>query len=379
MKPAVFVDLSLEAARTRAKEEGRVLLVNVVAKESAECQAMDRTTWSDPRVAERIAAAAIAIQVDVEADAMAAKMMHVASTPAIVAQDRGGYVDHVERSMTPEELLAWFDEVALGETYRERRRRDVAANPADTFRRLQLAGDLHDDGAFDEATAEYVWLWKHMLEHEPKMADMKHLSVAGSLRRLVDAHPPARDAFAALRAPSPPSLDVPDAIPFADWWSLNRILDEDAKTLAWFDAHRERALAATWLAEAIMNHLEPLLIEANRWSDVALLHADPVTKFKEDVTRRAQVLAEMAAMAAMPLEGVLPASATEFMRFAANEQLRGAAYKLVRSLRAAGRDDEAKQIADAAAAADDSAEMAAALEGRYTTPDPKVVAARFGR
>jgi hypothetical protein len=63
-------------------------------------------------------------------------------------------------------------------------------------------------------------------------------------------------------------------------------------------------------------------------------------------------------------------------RIAATETLRESAWKLVRALRAAGRDDEAKQIVDAAVAADDSAEMASALEGRYTAPTPHELLAR---
>ena len=121
MKPAVFLDLDFEAARDRANEEGRILLVNVVASQNAECQEMDRTTWRDPEVEKRIAEGAIAIQIDVDADAFIAKMLVVRSTPAIVAQDRGGHVDHVERSLTASELLAWFDSIALGKTYKENR------------------------------------------------------------------------------------------------------------------------------------------------------------------------------------------------------------------------------------------------------------------
>ena len=45
-----------------------------------------------------------------------------------------------------------------------------------------------------------------------------------------------------------------------------------------------------------------------------------------------------------------------------NQSLRENARKFVRALRAAGRDDEVNLIAEAAVAADDSAEMAAALE-----------------
>jgi hypothetical protein len=83
-------------------------------------------------------------------------------------------------------------------------------------------------------------------------------------------------------------------------------------------------------------------------------------------------------VASMAPKGALPPGGSSFMQVVANAQLRGMAYKLVRALKAAGRDDEAKQIADAASAADGSAEMAAALEGRYTAPTPEQIMALAG-
>jgi len=380
MKPAVFLDLDFEAARDRANEEGRILLVNVVASQNAECQEMDRTTWRDPEVEKRIAEGAIAIQIDVDADAFIAKMLVVRSTPAIVAQDRGGHVDHVERSLTASELLAWFDSIALGKTYKERRQREVAKKPSDTFRRLQLAGALHKEGSLDAATAEYVWLWKHMLEHEPKMAGIKHSTFVTTLKRLAGAHPPAREAFSALRTPSPPDLDGdgPDAIAFADWFALNTILGDDAKTLAWFDAHRDRALSAAWLAPTLALHLEPVFVAADRWADVARLHPNAVDELVARVTLHSKMREEMKLVAAAAPPG-FGAGAFSITELAAAEGLREMAYKLVRALKAAGREDEAKQITDAASAADPSAEMAAALAGRYTAPTPEELLARGKR
>ena len=54
MLPAVFADLAFDAARKRANDEGRVLLVSVSAKDHAACEEMDRAAWTDPAVAARI-------------------------------------------------------------------------------------------------------------------------------------------------------------------------------------------------------------------------------------------------------------------------------------------------------------------------------------
>ncbi len=372
MKPSVFLALDYEAALARARQEGRVLLVAVTASGSPACEVMDQVTWTDPKVVARIGEAALAIQLDFDADDWTVKMLTVKSTPALVAFDRGGEIGRVVGSLGAPELLAWLDGIALGETFAERRRREVVANPKDAFRRLQLAGALLNSGALEEATTEHVWLWKHMLEHEPKMASIKHGPFVETVKKLVTAHPPAREAFSALRAASPPTLDVEDVVAFTDWWSLNKALGEEAKTLAWFDEHGDRALAAAWLAPAVVKQVEPLLVAADRWADVGKLHPRPLLKFRDQITLRAGVRVEIAAITAVAPPG--PAvDSFAFTLAAVDEKLRETAYTLVRALRAAGRENDAKQIAAAAADADDSPEMAAALDGRYTPPDLKAL------
>jgi len=378
MLPAVFADLAFDVARRRANDEGRVLLVSVSAKDDAACEEMDRAAWTDPAVGARIEQGAVAIRIDIEVDALVARMLVVDAAPAIVAQDRGGYVGHVDGPLTASELLAWFDEISLGKSFKERRQGEIAKNPSDTFRRLQLASTLQREGSLEAATAEYVWLWKHMLEHEPKMAPIRHSTFVDSLERLVGAHPPAREAFAALRAASP-SLDAEDPTAFADWFSLNKVLGDDARSLAWFDEHRDRALAAEWLVPALEAHIEPLLVAAGRWSDVARFQRERevVRRFLEQVGERAKIHAEIAMVSTMAPPGI-PASTFAFTRMGADERLRATAYKLSLSLRAAGRDEEADHIAAAAKSADDSPEMAAALEGRYVAPTPAELMARAG-
>ena len=96
------------------------------------------------------------------------------------------------------------------------------------------------------------------------MDKIKHHYFVDRLKLLMSVHPPARDAFDALRNASIPDLDAPDAEKFAEWCSLNRALGESAKSLAWFDEHRERASATSALAHALQENLESLLIEAGQ-------------------------------------------------------------------------------------------------------------------
>jgi hypothetical protein len=120
-----------------------------------------------------------------------------------VAHDRGGYVGHFDGPLTAEGLLAWFDEIALGKSFKERREGELAKkSPQDTFRRLQLASTLQRAGSLDAATAEYVWLWEHMLEHDPKMALIRHSTSRLFLKKSVYLREPLERMRRGSRYPS---------------------------------------------------------------------------------------------------------------------------------------------------------------------------------
>jgi hypothetical protein len=375
MKPSIFLDLDIDAAIARAKAEGRLLLVSLTKTASHPGEDMDRYTWSDPRVVAWIDEQALAIQIDVDVDAANAAKVKAKWEPSAVAIKDGVEIDRYVGFQQAEKVLDWLDGLARGETLVAQLRRRLAANPKDVLVRMDLGIALSHLEHFDEALAEHVWLWTHMVEHMPQMQGLKHSFFVERLKHVFSVHPPARDTFAALRDASAPNLDALDANVFADWCALNEALGEPDKMVVWFDEHFERASAIPALATDIRKALEPLLIRAGRWSDVGRLYADPVADFREQVALSDRVRAELEMVAKVAPPGARD-DGMALTRIAATETLRESAWKLVRALRAAGRDDEAKQIVDAAVAADDSAEMASALEGRYTAPTPHELLAR---
>lgn len=89
--------------------------------------------------------------------------------PTVVALRDGAEIDRVVGMKSPAELTAWLEALGGGETSLDRARQDAASRPTDIRARMELAAKLADAGRLDDATAEYVWLWEHMLEHDPAL------------------------------------------------------------------------------------------------------------------------------------------------------------------------------------------------------------------
>ena len=88
-------------------------------------------------------------------------------------------------------------------------KRRVEGDPADMRARMDLAKELRRAGRYEEATAEHVWLWEHMLEHEPALYGVRMSFFAGDLQRLVNDHAPARAAIEQLRDRAAPAASGP--------------------------------------------------------------------------------------------------------------------------------------------------------------------------
>ena len=306
---------------------------------------MDRTTWIDASVTSWLDEHALAIQIDVDASRDVAQHLNIKAMLTIVAFVEGKEFDRVVGAKKPKELLAWLDGVRRGETSLVIRRRSVVAEPADMRARLELARELTRSGKFDEAIAEHVWLWDHMLEHQPSMYGVRLSYFATDLTALADAHEPARLAIGVLRDRAAPSSTGPiDRDDFADWICLNRVLGESARTLSWYDAVPPKDRAR--LAPLVESDIIPLLIDAERWTEAGALYDEPLTTLENAGDRPAQTAKRN-----------LPTELIAYMR----EHFRETAAQLLRALLAAGRDAEATAVEQRANELDPSQEMKTAL------------------
>jgi hypothetical protein len=224
----------------------------------------------------------------------------------------------------------------------------------DVHERLRRARWLLHDGDLAVVTLEYLWLWSHMLEHDESLLGVRSSFFVVEAARLCARHPPAHAAFVALREaiPVPPRAEGPARSQLDDWLDLHRITDAVQPVLAWLSASRHP------LDPRVAGLLEPLLVdrlvEAERWSDLAELYPAPLARFarQTDFSRRARSLG---------VPNADPETVAVQQAYAAEEPRR-IAYLLVRSLRAAGRLEEAKAAAEAALAWEDTPPMRAVIE-----------------
>jgi hypothetical protein len=207
---------------------------------------------------------------------------------------------------------------------------------------MRYASRLREGGENEAATAEYLWLWKHMLEKDPNLFGVRHSFLVSALEGLFAEHPPARATFSEIRDAAAPSRDAIDSHQLADWISLNTALGEQNVTLAWYDANAERILADRELRRAVGQEIIPTLVAAERFADVGRMYDDPLSELRKVATEREEMLRQIAAD-----PGLSPEMVEQLKQFS-GMHLRQAATDLVRALRAAGRTDDAKAVTDEA-------------------------------
>jgi thioredoxin-like negative regulator of GroEL len=353
-RPTVFADLDLDAALQEARSHGKLLLVDATATRCGPCQVMDRMTWVAPAVVEALGRSAVAIQLDVDANAAIKQRLRIQAMPTVVAFRDGIEIDRVVGMQRPEQILAWLDGLARGETLLGQLRAQGTARPTDPETRMSLARKLVEVGQLSDATSEYIWLWQHMIKYRPSMIGVRHSFLVHEIKQLILHYAPARDAFASLReAAAPTARGEPTREALMDWFSLNEVFDEGHVSLAWFDSTRDRAKADGQLATLLEHRLAPMLVKAGRWVDVASLYPRPLATLAQ--------AAEKLANASRDLGPEFPPAITDQLREGLAQNLRQTAGRLVRALIAAGRAEEARQVSEEARRLDSSAEMESAL------------------
>jgi thiol-disulfide isomerase/thioredoxin len=337
-RPPVFSTLSYADALAGSKEAGKLLVIDATASWCQPCKVMDRSTWVDPMVVTWLEQHAVAVQIDVDAEKELAKDLRIRSMPTVIAYRAGAEADRIVGLRKPADLLSWLDAVQRGETNLDLARAGAKAHPEDMRARYGLAKTLASAGHHEEATDEYVWLWQHVLEHEPAMVGVRGSYMLNDIKRLMNDYAPARQRFAGLRDALPVECSLATSTPddVADWVALSVTLGEAERVLAWFDSNHALLKSRPDLNHRLRIRVVPLLTERGRWADVAGLLADPVAILQQsnaglEHTRSRELPPELA--------GARPT-----MIAALEDNVRREAGLFVASLVAAGRNDEARSV-----------------------------------
>ena len=219
----------------------------------------------------------------------------------------------------------------------------------DTQARMDRARTLLRAKRFDEALAEYEWLWTNIPAEAPSFGAVRVSFMAMYIRQLCEIHDSAKLRFRQLRdeaAAAADSADVGSDVRH-EWMVLNEIIGEEDASLRWLERVDLSNLSGHRL-NRVLELLGPKLIARGRWRQFGLLHQDPVTRLGQhhEVMR-----AGVASGSQLPEP--LRTTAATALRKHWNHQ----AQVLYRSLLAADRDEEANAVFHEAIRLQDSPDL----------------------
>ena len=351
-----FSGLSVHAARERAEDEHRLLIVDATATWCPPCRQMEATTWRDARVIDWIAEHAVAIQIDVDKLPDVARTLGIRAMPTVIVSRGAEEADRATGLQSAAELLAWLDRIeAGGESLPdsglagEVRYSSVPdKGSANALMRYMVAKGALSSGRLDDALTEVEWLWAHGADQQPAFSAVRRSFLAATMKTLVEAHEPAREAFRGFLDTAQQQIDA-DRVGmdvWFDWVTLCDILGEPSRLTSWYEQHRDadgsidsgRYWKCHWIADSVFAQLAT----EQRFSEAGKVYRSPTLPLERQVA-----LMEM--IANMPIDGATGtllrgAMAITGARARGDASLRDSAARLSAALVAAGRDDAAIEV-----------------------------------
>jgi len=237
--------------------------------------------------------------------------------------------------MGPSELLRWLEGVKSGKTAQDLAKEQDHSGENAVFEHFSKARELQAAGKNSEALDEYIWIWNNASNSNPNVGPIRMSVVPMQVSKLIAVFPAGKAKFSELRDAAEKTDNR------QDWIILNTALNDNARTLAWFDkAKLDAKQSATIQKQSAL--LEGILFNKSRWNDAAnYLYPNPIAKINE-YFKRAQDQKKPRPDTEM---------STEFDPFPGMVMLVYAAYV------GAGRDAEAQKIANECLRLDDSPGM----------------------
>lgn len=223
-------------------------------------------------------------------------------------------------------------------------------------RRLREAHALVDAGMTDAAVDATLALWSGLDAATPQLRTSRAAFLAGLISSLVRDSSRARELFAQVRdrAGGPEGPPLGDAATLRDWVGLNVALGQPERILSWLDRIQfedvdPAATESPWgegsALTAMRGFFTSVLREAGRWEDIARWFPNPIRALS---TFHANTLAWFERASAGAWAGWFEGSPREI----ATAYFRDRAALVYASLLAAGREDEARDVAKMSASLD---------------------------
>jgi thiol-disulfide isomerase/thioredoxin len=337
-EPPVFTKRSFEEANAQSIKDHKLLILDSMADWCGPCKQMDKTTWVDEKVVKWVNDNAIALQFDVDKDEELARQFKIQAMPTVIILKDGKEFDRAVGYQKPAELLSWLEAVKRGETSLDQARKAAGDRmgkdgKVDVKARYDLARKLAQGGKENEALDEYVWLWDNMLKFDRAMVGVRGSFMAGDMERLAQAHEPALKKFTSMRDALEAKLKAgrSDSEQLTDWIVLNEVVNDQARTLEWFDRVKDDPAAEPDLRRNGFR-LTRLFEENGRWADLAKLSKDPVADARQKVSTFKMI------------QNMAPKERAEEMKQFETRRLREDISHLYAGLLAAGREDDADKV-----------------------------------
>jgi thiol-disulfide isomerase/thioredoxin len=362
-----FSDLDFESARTQAQAAEKLLLIDFTASWCPPCKRMDAETWPHERVRAWVAEHALAIQVDVDKHAELAKRFGIEAMPTIVVLRDEDELDRRTGFLDVDQLLAWTADVTAGrrriDVLRERSRSLLTSEDVDA--RYELARELLQAGAYEEALAHYLWLWP-ATRSAPGMGGVRLSYMLSEMAELAKKHEPARVAFMQILQTLQASVeaaDPPRSEDWSEWSSLCEHLGEGGRVLAWYEARRDErgrlfaSVVRDYRTDQILDRVFDALIDARRYLEAIRLFDNARQRAQRSIVHY-RLMTQPAAEDSLTVE-----QRTQIQAFARN-RLESDLSTLHAALLLDGRRDEAADVARSLLATLDRPEARIALVRR---------------
>ena len=352
-EPAFFSEKPYDEAMAQAVESEKLFFVKATADWCGPCKMMDRTTFKDQRVIDWLTGKAVSVSVDVDDERALAGKLSIRAMPTTILFRGDEELARVVGYRDADQLLTWLGQAESGEIV------PVAKKPRppaqDAQGRLDRADALLRDGEYAQATEEYLWLWDNMLEHNKALSGVRVSFMAGNMNKLSKSNAEARAAFEKLRDDTEDRLldgDEKTWDDLRDWLVLNeRVLGDREPIRKWIDRIKDRPTANLTFGRT-RDIIGDILIDDGRWALYGELIDDPFRDIRMHEMLQQMDQQRLADQDEEMKKVIQNANARNF---------RNGVSETVAALLAAGREDEARQVADRAVALEDNIRTRAAI------------------